>query len=127
MSDRKIMEDYCTDICNLVDILNKLTNSYRLLIGGAGELNSIGLARKNQIRDAIDRAVDLGNIIDKVMKSLDKSSCAYFDYCELKCKFLNNKVIEAYVLTEINEELQLKNQVNNKPEGNNEKKEGSSS
>jgi hypothetical protein len=127
LSDRKIMEDYCTDICNLVDILNKLTNSYRLLIGGAGELNSIGLARKNQIRDAIDRAVDLGNIIDKVMKSLDKSSCAYFDYCELKCKFLNNKVIEAYVLTEINEELQLKNQVNNKPEGNNEKKEGSSS
>lgn len=112
MSSRKIMEDYCTDICNLVDILTKLVNSYRLLIGGAGELNSIGLARKNQIKDAIDRAVDLGNIIDNVMQSLDKSSCAYFKYCELKCKFLNNEIIEAYVLEELSEELQFNNNEN---------------
>lgn len=111
MHNKKFMEDYCTDICNLVDILNKLVSSYRLLIGGAAELNTVGLSRKNDIKDAIDRAVDLGNLIDGLMRSLDRTSCTYFNYCELRSKLLSNDVLEAYVLTEINEELQLNNNI----------------
>ena len=55
MPHRKIIEEYCVDINNLADLLAKLVNSYRLLIGGAGELNTIALAHKKDVKDALKR------------------------------------------------------------------------
>lgn len=109
MSHRKIIEDYYCDINNLADLLSKLTNSYRLLIGGASELNTIALAHKKDVKSAISRVNKLGNTIDDIIKVLDKSSCCYMDYCELHSELVRGKVKMEYIKNEIDEELFMDN------------------
>lgn len=50
MSHRKLMEEYYCDINNLADLLSKLSNNYRLLIGGAGEMNSMAVSHKKILK-----------------------------------------------------------------------------
>mgnify|MGYP000152275071 CR=1 FL=1 len=45
MGYHKVIKDYYANLSNLTDLLKKLTDSYRLLIGGAFELNNIQEAR----------------------------------------------------------------------------------
>ena len=46
MGHRRVIETYYKDVNNLVFLLEKLVGSYRLLVGGADELNKIALAKK---------------------------------------------------------------------------------
>lgn len=108
LGHRKIIETYYLDINNLAELLAKLVNSYRLLIGGAAELNTIALARKNEIKDALDRADALGDVIDDVIEILDTVSDNYIDYCLLKSAAIKAKVQTQYIETEIDAELKLK-------------------
>lgn len=108
MNHRKVVQSYYGDVNNLTDLLSKLINSYRLLIGGAGELNTIALARKKDVKDAIDRANELGDIIDELIDALDQCSCEYSNYCRIKGEILKTKIHAKYILTEIDEELKLK-------------------
>ncbi len=107
--NRKIIETYYVDICNISDLLTKLVNSYRLLIGGAGELNTIALAKKSDVKDALDRVDKLGDIIDDLIEVLDHSDLAYLQYCRLKSDYLKMKVAPPYIQTEIDEELEFEN------------------
>ncbi|MBP2032432.1 hypothetical protein J2Z42_001097 [Clostridium algifaecis] len=118
MSHRKIMEDYYCDIDNLADLLSKLTNCYRLLIGSAGELNSIALAHKKDVKSAIDRVNKLGDTIDGIINVLNESSECYMDYCELHSEIIKGKIKMEYIENEINEELFL-----NDLDGDDDKKE----
>ncbi|KYH29093.1 hypothetical protein [Clostridium colicanis] len=108
MGSRKVIQTYYTDINNLADLLGKLVNSYRLLIGGADELNKIALSRKSDVRDALKRADKLGDIIDEIIDMLEKSSNGYLDYCELKSDIIKGKLNEGYIYTEIEEDLNFK-------------------
>ncbi|OPJ60114.1 hypothetical protein [Clostridium oryzae] len=107
MSYRKVIENYYTDMNNLVDILTKLINSYRLLIGGVNELNSVALVHRKDIEDGIDRTNELGKIIDEIIGALDKSSCGYIDYFKLKAEFIKQNVGLEYIENEIDSELKL--------------------
>jgi len=109
MDQRKVIENYYTDICNLTDILNKLVNSYRLLVGAAGEYNIIALATKHDVKKAIHRANELGDVIDKVIDVLEDSNQAYLNYCKIKSKIIDGKIELEYITTELNDELQQKN------------------
>lgn len=108
MSHKRVVNNYYLDVNNLADVLSKLVSSYRLLIGGAAELNQIALAKKKDIKDAIDRATDLGDVIDQVIDALEKTEGTYLDYCKLKSKILECKVESEFIETEIDEELKLK-------------------
>jgi hypothetical protein len=106
---RKVIENYYWDVNNLADLLNKLVNSYRLLIGGAHELNGIALAHKGDIEDCLKRIDKLGETIDRVIDGLDDISCEYIHYCKLKTSVIKEQIIEAqYILNEIDNELKLK-------------------
>lgn len=109
MPHRKIIEEYCVDINNLADLLAKLVNSYRLLIGGAGELNTIALSHKKDVKDALKRVNELGDIIDDVINVIDKTSFSYMDYCKLKAQLLEGRIQAQYIETEIDMELKLDN------------------
>ncbi|SHI70469.1 hypothetical protein [Lutispora thermophila] len=64
------------DIKILIDLLNPLVSSYRLLVGAADEFNRITLAHKSDLEGAINRADDMGDIIDEVndmLKTLIKT------------------------------------------------------
>ncbi|OAA86754.1 hypothetical protein [Clostridium ljungdahlii] len=107
MSHRKIIEDYYCDVNNLAELLSKLTNSYRLLIGGAGELNSISGVHKGEVKDSLKRVYKLGNAIDKVVDTLKESTEVYSEYCKLTTEVIKEKMQIKYVETEIDEELFL--------------------
>lgn len=108
VSHRKVIQDYYVDVNNMADILSKLVNSYRLLIGGAGELNSIALSKKNDIKHALDRANDVGEIIDEIIDVLEATGYGYLNYCKIKSDVLKCKIEAQYIQTEIDEELKLK-------------------
>lgn len=109
MPHRKLVEEYYADINNLADLLNKLVNSYRLLIGGAGELNTIALAHKKDVKHALKRVDELGDVIDDLIDVLDKSSYIYLDYCKIKSQVMECKIQAQYIQTEIDDELKLDN------------------
>lgn len=108
MGSRKVVETYYADINNLADLLTKLVNSYRLLIGGADELNKIALASKGQIKDSLKRVDKLGDLIDEVIDALEESSHSYLEYCYLKSNLIKGRVNEACLITEIQEKLNYK-------------------
>lgn len=108
MTRRRVIQNYYDDINNLADILTKLVSSYRLLIGGANELNGIALAKKSEIKDALSRADEVGDIIDETIKVLDDASYNYMSYCKTKTEVMKCKIQIEYIETEIDEELKLK-------------------
>ena len=59
------------DIRILIDILIPIVNSYRLLVGAADEFNGITLAHKSDLEGAINRADDMGDIIDDINRKLE--------------------------------------------------------
>jgi hypothetical protein len=109
MANRKIIEEYYCDINNLTDFLSKLVSSYRLLVGGAGELNTIALAHKKDVRKAIKTSNDLLDVIDGVIEVLEKTSFGYMDYCKVKGEIMKSQLQVQYIQTELDNELKLQN------------------
>lgn len=101
MGDRRLIENYYTEYCNLIDILCKLTNNYRLLIGGAGEINQITLAHKKDIQKALKRVRVVGDMIDDILEILEKTEINYFDYCRIKTDIFKEMLEFQYVKAEI--------------------------
>lgn len=108
MTQRRVIETYYSDINNLVELLAKLSGSYRVLVGAADDLNRIAFASKSEIKDALNRAEDLGKVIDRLIDVLDDVAIGYVKYCKLKGDTIKTKVNCDNILTEIDEELKFK-------------------
>jgi hypothetical protein len=108
LAHRKVIQTYYSDINNLADILTKLVSSYRLIIGGADELNKIALSKKSDVKDALKRADSLGAIIDETIKVLDDASYSYMSYCRMKTEIMKDKIQIEFIESEIDEDLRLK-------------------
>lgn len=102
-----MIENYYIDINNLTDLLGKLVNTYRLLIGGADELNKIALARRKDVKEALERADELGEVIDGIIDALEKAAFGYLDYCSIKSEIIKGKMDSHHIHTEIDEELKF--------------------
>lgn len=133
MSYRVIYEQHCREINGLVDILGKYVNSYRLMIGSAGELNSIALAKKSDVKDTLKRVEDIGELIDCITKTLDCMQCNYVEYLRIRNSLIAVELSKDIILTEIdmelgfindkrdiNENAQTENEEDKKSEENNE-------
>lgn len=105
MQYKNMMQEQYKDITNLTGLLSTLVNSYRLLIGSANDLNNLPEAKKNKVKDAVDRATSLGKIIDEVIKSIDECSDSYMKYCKIKKDVIEEKSDKGIILTEINKDL----------------------
>ncbi len=114
MSHRKVIEFHYNDICNLQDSLTKLTNSYRLLIGGANEINGIALAKKSEVKGALKRADELGKLIDDLISALEHSQCRYLDYCVMYANEIKTTINPQCIITEIEKELYIDETANKK-------------
>ncbi|GAA0744500.1 hypothetical protein [Clostridium oceanicum] len=108
MGYRKVVNNYYCDVNNLCEILTRLVNSYRLLIGGAADLNSIALARRKQVKDALERVDEVGNMIDEIVCVLEQTNCTYLNYCRLKSKIIRCKLQAQNIQQEIQEDLECK-------------------
>jgi hypothetical protein len=79
----------------LTGLLASLVNSYRIMIGAADEFNRMSLAKQSDIKDAIERAKDLGDIIDDVIKRLDRKMDDYLDavcLCDFEVQLLRSGI-----------------------------------
>lgn len=76
---------YYRAVSELTGLLGSLVSSYRYLVGGADEFNKITLAHKDDVEDAIERADELGEIVDKLIKELEHQVENYI--CEIKGQY----------------------------------------
>lgn len=108
MGNRKVIQTYYSDLNNLSELLLKLVNSYRILIGGADELNKIALASKGDVKEALKRADKVGDLIDDVIEALKHSSENYAEYCDIKGELLKERLSVEYIFAEIEQDLSFK-------------------
>ena len=87
MKYRNLINEQSQDITVLSQLLKTYVDSYRLLIGGASELYNVNLAKKSEVKKALDRVSELGELIDKLIVSLDKCESGYIKYCKIKTHF----------------------------------------
>ena len=105
MKYQQLMKEYYVDINNLNQLLKTMVDSYRLLIGGAAELNNIYEAKSSYVKEAVNRANELGKIIDNVIDLLDECGETYFKYCALVGDYILKKSDNKVILTEVDDEL----------------------
>lgn len=118
---KHIMDSQYEDLMNLTELLKRLVDSYRLLIGGAAELNNIYPRKKSDVEEALDRVDEVGEIIDDLIKVIEMHGEKYLEYIHIKNKVINTKYekkvmekeLNKVIQTEINNEL---NFFNNKVE-----------
>ena len=105
MKYQQLMKEYYVDINNLNQLLKTMVDSYRLLIGGAAELNNVYEAKSSYVKEAVHRANELGKIIDNVIDLLDECGETYFKYCALVGDYILKKSDNKVILTEVDDEL----------------------
>jgi hypothetical protein len=82
-------DDYLLkEICTLNEILTPLVSSYSLSVGAAEEFNRIALVHRKDVEDAIDRADDMGHLIDDVQRKLKKYMKRYFAELDYKLEYM---------------------------------------
>lgn len=109
MKYHELIKDYYQNLNNLSELLKKMSESYRLLIGGAGELNNIPEARSSYVKDAVRRADKLGETIDDLISLIDSCGESYYKYCTTVNEFILNKSSSDMILTEVDDELLFQN------------------
>lgn len=97
------------DIDNISALLKNYVDVYRLLIAGASELYGINLAKKGEVRKALERVENIGELIDKLINTLDKCEGAYLTYCKLKNDYITISTEKDKIFTEIDNELNFQN------------------
>lgn len=110
----KLMGSYYAELTNLIFLLEKYVSSYRLLIGGAGELNGIALAKKGEVKNALKRVDKVGDLIDDLINILECCQTTYLNYVRLKSDILVVKTEKEMILTEIDNELLFQNSTRGK-------------
>lgn len=114
----KIMVSHFEDLTKLTNLLNSYVNSYRLLVAGASELNTIYGRKSKEVEKAIDRADNVGADIDEILKVIDTYQDSYLKYIKLKndivtVNYKNGKIkkeLKGVIQTEIDNELKFFNQ-----------------
>ena len=74
------------DIDNLSVLLKNYVDVYRLLIAGASELYSVNLAEKGEVRKALERVEEIGELIDKLLATLERCENSYLNYNKKRAK-----------------------------------------
>ncbi|KPU45296.1 hypothetical protein OXPF_11890 [Oxobacter pfennigii] len=113
----RLMQSCSHDLTYICELLAKLSGTYNLLIVSADGFNRNSFAKKDDIEDAIDRAEDLGKIIDKVINVLERQVILYADYLKTKNEYIDvNFSINDIIKNE------LEHHIIQHHEGNDEKK-----
>lgn len=110
MGYQELFNNYFIEVNNMTELLNKYVNAYRLLIGGAQDLNNIAEASKRDIKDALDRVDKLGKIIDDLIDVIEDIDGCYVDYIKLKTDLIVAKTEKDLILTEVDNELFFQNE-----------------
>lgn len=109
MGFEKIATKQYNDIFNMSGLLNNYVNAYRLLIAGAAELYNINLAKKNEVKKALDRVDEVGQLIDDIVDALGKCEEQYLKYCKIKNEYISSNAHKDMIFTEVDNDLNFQN------------------
>ncbi len=82
MKYRNLINEQSQDITVLSQLLKTYVDSYRLLIGGASELYNVNLAKKSEVKKALDK-VKGRKLISKLLSKQKEEMILYL--LENKC------------------------------------------
>ena len=105
----ELAHNHYNDIENLGRLLKNYVDAYRLLIAGAAELYNINLAKKSDVKKALERVDGLGGLIDNLIDALDKCESGYLKYCKIKNDYISISTQKNKIYTEIDNELNFQN------------------
>ncbi|ABR32758.1 MULTISPECIES: hypothetical protein [Clostridium] len=97
------------DIDNLSVLLKNYVDVYRLLIAGASELYGVNLAEKSEVKKALERVENVGELIDKLISTLERCEGSYLKYCKIKNEYITVSTEKDKIFTEIDNELNFQN------------------
>lgn len=97
------------DIDNLSILLKNYVDVYRLLIAGAAELYNVNLAKKSEVKKALERVEEVGELIDNLVGTLEKCEGSYLKYCKIRNDYITVSTEKDKIFTEIDNELNLQN------------------
>lgn len=107
MSQRRVIEEYGRDVGFTIEQLNKLVATYKTLIDCAGDLNSIALASKSDVKSALKRSKKVGDLVDDLIDNTEFILCTWENYMQLKASYLNCKLDLTTIEVEVDEEIRL--------------------
>ena len=105
----ELAHNHYNDIENLGRLLKNYVDAYRLLIVGAEEVYNINLAKKSDVKKALERVDGLGGLIDNLIDALDKCESGYLKYCKIKNDYISISTQKNKIYTEIDNELNFQN------------------
>jgi hypothetical protein len=105
----KVIHGHYEDLNNLTTLLRNYVEMYRLLVSSATELNTVPLAKKSEVKHAIDRINEIGELIDDLLKVIEKCEGSYVRYCFLKNEVISENTEKDSIKTEIHNELEYHN------------------
>ena len=106
---KDFVKDYYVDVSNMTDLLKRLTDSYRLLVAAAAELNNINEAKTSAVKEAVKRSEKLGECIDHLIDLIDECGDSYYEYCVVVNKYIKKNGSPDVILTEVNDEILFQN------------------
>lgn len=105
----ELAQNHYNDIENLSRLMKNYVDAYRLLIAGAAELYNVNLAKKSDVKKALDRVDSLGSLIDNIIEVLDRCESGYLKYCKIKNEYISISTQKNKIYTEIDNELNFQN------------------
>lgn len=105
----KVIHGHYEDLNNLNTLLRSYVDMYRLLVSSAAELNTVPVAKKSEIKDSVDRIHEIGELIDDLLKVIEKCEESYIKYCFLKNEVISENTEKENIKTEIHNELEYHN------------------
>lgn len=109
MGYEKVIQRHYEEINGLTSMLRNYIEMYRLLVSSTSELNSIAPAKKSEVKHALERLNDLGDVIDDILKVIKKCEPSYIRYLCIKNEVINEKIEKGTIRTELSDELTLDN------------------
>ena len=105
----ELAQNHYNDIDNLSRLMKNYVDAYRLLIAGAAELYNVNLAKKSDVKKALERVDGLGSLIDNLIEALDRCESGYLKYCKIKNDYISISTQKNKIYTEIDNELNFQN------------------
>ncbi|MDD6796344.1 MAG: hypothetical protein PUE01_13235 [Clostridiaceae bacterium] len=110
MGYQKVIRSHYEDLNNLSVLLKNYIDIYRLLVSSTAELNTVNLAKRGEIKEALDRINRVGDLIDDLLKVISKCEGSYVKYCYLKNQIIVENTMKDGIKTEIHDDLEYHNE-----------------
>ena len=105
MTYDELIKSHYGELNNLSIQLRTYVEMYRLLVSSTAELNGTSIIRKNELKHAIERIDKIGDIIDDLLKSIQKCEGSYCNDCLYKYEAVLNKIDKSEIMNEIHNDL----------------------